>query len=294
MERVVEAVEDPTTTAPSPLLYHLCSVAARESKVVISGEGADELFAGYPWVRAQFPYAARSLASWAAGPLLRGPAQRIMDPRWGRAFRIVSSPSARHADREWLRGLTPYQKRRLLHPDLPTGDEDPDVEPLRPPEETLESCQDRLQERLSVEMTRRLPDGLLLIHDKVSMAHSLEVRMPFLDRHVVDFALSLPSGLKIRHSREKYILRRLVERHLPGIAGRRKYGLHFPMLAPPTHRLSRFLRERLLDSAAGRELFNRTRLEPFVDQVLDGRRDGIRALWNLTNLAMWWDRFISR
>ena len=294
LECVVGAAENPQGSSPSPLLYHLSSVAGKELKVVLSGEGADELFAGYPWFRAQFLYRARALAGPIPRPLLGFMGRRVLDRRWSRAFRILSSPSERDADLEWLRMFTPHQKKLLLNPQLPIQDIDGDVDFMRPPAETFASCQDRLQQRLSVDLTRRLPNEILNVGDKMSMAHSLEVRMPFLDKSVFEFGLTLPSGLKVKDGREKYILSKLVDRLPPEIRNRRKYGLHFPMLAPPGHRFSAYLRERLLDSAASRELFRRPYLEQMLNRTLANRLDAIKPLWSLTTLTVWWDRFMTQ
>ena len=271
MERVVEAAEDPQGSSPAPLLYHLSSVAGKELKVVLSGEGSDELFAGYRWFRGQFLYRARTLAGPIPRPALRFLGRRILDKRWGRAIRILSARSPRDADLEWLRLFTPYQKKLLLNPKLPMQLIDPDLDLKRPPAETLASCRDRLQERLSIDLTRRLPDEILRVGDKMSMAHSLEVRMPFLDKSVFDFGLAVPSRLKLKNGREKYILSKLADRLPPEIRNRRKYGLHFPMLAPPTARFTTYLRERLLDSTASRELFQRPYLEQMLNRTLANR-----------------------
>jgi len=241
----------------------------------LSGEGADELFAGYPWFRAQFLYHARGLAGPVPRPLLRFMGRRVLDRRWGRAFRILSSASEQDADLEWLRMFTPHQKKLLLNPQLPTRGIDHDVEFMRSTEQTVASCRDRLQQRLSVDLTRRLPNEILSVCDKVSMAHSLEVRMPFLDKSVFEFGLALPSELKLKNGREKYILSKLVNRLPPEIRDRRKYGLHFPMLAPPAHRFTAYLRERLLDSTASRELFQRPYLERMLNRTLANRSDAM-------------------
>jgi len=289
MRKVVEAVEEPCTAAPSPLLYQLSAAAGKELKVVVSGEGSDELFGGYPWLRGEWLYRVRPFVP---RPLVRPLADRVLDPRWGRFWRVLAAGSDRIADMEWLRGYTQHQKRSLLNPDLPFA-EGPDFEPFTLPPETLESCVDRQQERLSQEFMRRLGDGLLLINDKVSMAHSLEIRMPFLDRNVIEFALSLPSSMKMRSGREKYILSKLTGRLPPEIARRRKYGLHFPMLATPSGRFPSFVRDTLLNSSRQPGLFHRARLEPWLDDVLAGRRKGMRLLWILTFLAIWWDGFMA-
>jgi asparagine synthase (glutamine-hydrolysing) len=289
ISKVVEAVEEPCIASPSPLLYQLSAAAGKEVKSVVGGEGADELFGGYPWFRRDWMYRARRLAP---RPLLRPLADRVLDVRWGRFWRILAAESDRAADLEWVRDFTGWQKRRFLNPALPLAD-DPDLGPWRPPDATLASCRDRLEERLSLDLTRRLAEGLLFVEDKVSMAHSLEVRLPYLDRDVVDFALSMPSAMKIRNGQEKYVLS-LLTRHLPPeIARRRKYGLHFPMLAPPAGHFSAFVREALLGSSRRQELFDRRHLEPWLANVLAGRSRGMRMAWALVFLAVWWDCFMS-
>ena len=289
LQKVVRAVEEPCTTSPSPLLYQLSAEAASEVKAVVGGEGADELFGGYPWFRGDWLYHARRLAP---RPLLRPLADRVMDPRWGRCWRILAAGSDRDADLEWLRIFTQQQAGRFLNVDLPLGTGQ-DIDPIRPPAETLDSCRDRIEERLSLDFTRRLADGLLFVNDKVGMAHSLEVRMPFLDRSVLDFALRLPSSMKVRNGQAKYVLS-LLTRHLPPeIAGRRKYGLHFPMCAPPSGRFRAFVRETLLSTGRKTELFHRRSLEPWLENALAGRNRGMSQVWMLTNLAVWWDCFLN-
>jgi asparagine synthase (glutamine-hydrolysing) len=289
IRKVVGAVEEPCTASPSPLLYQLSAAAGKEVKAVIGGEGADELFGGYTWFRRDWLYRVRRLAP---RPLLRPLADRVLSPGWGRLWRLLAADSDRAAHLERVRCFTGWQKRWFFNPDLPLAEE-PDLEPWRPPSDTLASCRDRLEERLSLDFTRRLPEGLLFVEDKVSMAHSLEVRLPYLDRDVVDLALSMPSSMKLRNGQEKYVLS-LLGRHLPPeIAKRRKYGLHFPMLAAPAGRFSAFLREVLLESPRRPELFHRRHLEPWLTDVLAGRRRGMDRAWPLVFLAVWWDCFLS-
>ncbi len=287
LPKVVEALEEPCVASPAPLLYQLSATAGRVVKAVIGGEGADELFGGYPWFCGDWLYRARRFVP---RPLLRPLAERVLDPHWGRFWRILASDSDHSADLEWVRGFTRHQRRRFLHPGLPVPART-EGQPLAPPAATLASCWDRQQERLSVDLTRRLPEGLLFVEDKVGMAHSLEIRMPFLDSGIVDFALRLPSSMKRRNGQEKYILS-LLSHHLPpAIAARRKCGLHFPMRTPPAGAFQSFVRDALL-GARRPELFQRRHLEPWLARVLAGRKDGMRHAWLLTVLAAWWDRFL--
>lgn len=99
---------------------------------------------------------------------------------------------------------------------------------LLPTEETSSSCRNLLQRPLALEFTGPLADGILHASDKLSVAHSLEARMPFLDRSVIEFAQSLPSRLKVRAGQERYVLKPMAERLLKEIAQRRKFGLGMP------------------------------------------------------------------
>ncbi|NQT16445.1 MAG: asparagine synthase (glutamine-hydrolyzing) [Planctomycetes bacterium] len=289
LPEVVRALEEPCAAAPFPLVYLLAQAAGREVKVVLGGEGADELFAGYGWLRRRWPYSLRRLVPKA---LLHPVADRVPHSYWRRVLRMATAPNAQSAHRESL-NTCPYSLvRRLLTADLLPPREIDDA--LEVPSETWASCHDLLDERLSVELTSRLPELLLLINDKMSMAHSLEVRMPMLDASVVDFALGLPSDFKMRGNREKYILSRLTHRLPPEVAGRKKQGL-----ALPHQRLfasdagASYARQVLLDGNRQQPLFQKGPLERWLKRILAGRMRDSWLLWRLVVLRVWWDGFLS-
>jgi len=286
LPKLIRHLEEPCTTAPAGLVYQLASLAARHVKTVISGEGADELFGGYEWVRVDSPYLIRKIAPrWVFRQL--GP----WCPHWRlrKAMRIVGAEEDRMADAEWRRHLVPSAKRALLKPEFQNGG--PDLEPVLVSDEVLASCSDSLQRRLAVDFTARLADGILFVSDKVSMAHSLEVRMPFLDRAVVDFALRLPSRLKVRRGREKRVLAEIARRLLPKeIAERRKHGLGYPRGVWQDKAVTGFVRQLLLDSTSGP--FRRSSLEKIL-RTSTMRGGNARHLNLLVFLQSWWNEFIS-
>jgi len=151
---------------------------------------------------------------------------------------------------------------------------------------------DRLQ---YIDTTLYLPGDLLAKTDRMSMAHSLEARVPFLDRAVVELARRIPPGLRLRHLRTKYMLRRAMAGRLPEpILRQRKLGFNLPLagwlagalrdfaqdvLAP-----SRLRRQGLLDAeAVGRLLSEHVRRE----------KDHSRAIWALLFLVVWHDEIVS-
>ncbi len=225
--KVVWHCEDPTTSGNEVPRMMLSGLSARRVKTVLTGEGADELFGGYVWYRLDRllrPLAVlpASIRRWAAPEPL---ARRFP---WG--SRLYLAPREMNGAR-YRRMVGPLHsglaeslfsddlRHRLTHGG---GDEDP-VSPGRlrgwHPFEQLQYW----------ELKTRLPDFIMLKLDRVSMAHSLEVRVPFLDHEVVEFCARIPVSLKMRGLQEKHILRRALRDVLPReIVQRRKRGLMTP------------------------------------------------------------------
>jgi asparagine synthase (glutamine-hydrolysing) len=138
-----------------------------------------------------------------------------------------------------------------------------------------------------------LPDDILMKVDRMSMAHSLEVRPPFLDHRIVEFAASLPPHCKTSGSRQKIVLKQLMKDKLPGVVLRRpKMGLDFP-----AHDWLRgALREFLLDTFATAEsayadFFNFPLINSFVSDHLNRRANLGYHLWGFLNLFLWMNRW---
>jgi asparagine synthase (glutamine-hydrolysing) len=288
--KICSHLEEPCANVPAGVIYVLASLAGAHLKTVVSGEGSDELFGGYEQYRVTFPYVLRRLVPRSAARLAAMWCQHV---RLRRGLRFLGAPDGRSADGEWDRLFTSEDKRRILNPRLQSGG--PDLEPVLIDPDILASCQDTLQRRLSFEFTGRLGNGILLVSDKMAMAHSLEVRMPFLDRSVVEFALRLPSRLKVHGGREKVILSTLARRHLPPeIAARRKKGLAYPdgfWSRPPC---DKYTRELLLDSAGPDGPLDRGYLQQYIPQWLrGGDRDAGAQISRLVFLQSWWNEFFG-
>jgi len=282
---VVDALEEPLVTAPALAGYQLARLAARDVKVTLSGEGADELFAGYPWLLDDRAYRFRG---WVPRRVAHNLAEHAGRERLRRWLRILGADDEETADREALRFFTPAE-RAAAFPGLPSFIDESE---LAAPAQTVASAKDRLQRRLAFELTRRLAHGILAVSDKMTMANSLELRMPFLDRAVVELALRLPSRLKVRGSREKYAIRRLASRLPPEIGGRRKFGLHYPIATWLAGPLRGYLREFLLDPRRN-GLVDRRFLARRLDRWLADPHAGPHKLWAILWVQAWHDRFFE-
>ena len=242
----------------------LAERAAEELKVVFSGEGGDEVFAGYR------RYGERAPWRWA---------KSLINPGSG-GFRTHG-----HMRGHWLRRLPGSTLARALRHFRA---------PLRaawaetPPDWSF------VQRAQYTDLTRALPDNLLVKLDRITMAFGLEGRVPFLDHRVVAFGLSLPDGLKLAGSIGKLFLRRWAERYLPAahLAGRKR-GFHVPMADILTGTRFEQLAQKLPHSPAIQEWFR----PAGVDALLAAhRRDGrhAREVWMLLQFALWHRLFVER
>jgi asparagine synthase (glutamine-hydrolysing) len=208
--------------------------------------------------------------------------------RW---LRIAAAPHLRAADAEWRRLFTPEEKRRLLVPEWQANG--PDLEPLWLDEAIAASCEDGIQRRLAGDFRGRLAEAILVTYDKTAMAHSLEARLPFLDRGVIELAEVLPSRLKMHRGREKVAVGELARRLLPpDIAARRKQGLSYPKRSwsrPPA--VGR-LRPLLLDGD-DRGPFQAGPLARLLAHEA-GRREEERRFATLVFLRAWWNEHFSQ
>jgi asparagine synthase (glutamine-hydrolysing) len=286
LPRVAEHLEEPCCNLPVGVWLVLASLAGRHVKTAISGEGSDELFGGYERFQVNYPYLLRRFIPRAPARLA---AHWCGHTRLRRGLGLLGASDDRRADAEFSRIFAPEDKRVMLRPEFHT--DGPDIEPALISPRLLETCTDRLQRRLSYDLTARLANAILFTTDKMSMAHSLEVRMPFLDQSVMEFAFGLPSRLKVHRGREKVILSTLARRHLPlEIAARRKKGLAYPLNAWTRPPLNKYVRELLLDSHGP---LDRRYLERQLPLWLRGRVPGRMEIGCLVMLQTWWNQFVA-
>jgi asparagine synthase (glutamine-hydrolysing) len=135
-----------------------------------------------------------------------------------------------------------------------------------------------------------MPDHLLVTVDRMAMAHSLETRSPLVDHKVVEYAASIPGGLKLKGNQLKYVLKRIAARYLPPeLIHRRKQGFGFPLAMWMRTELRDFVRNLFARSRfIELGLFERRYVEQLIDEHLSGKIDHNYRLWLLINLEVWY------
>jgi len=243
--------------------YLVAQLASRTVKVVLSGAGGDELFAGYPWRYAH-----------AQGATTLDEFSRCYAAYWS----ILLSDAAKPA---FLAGELAAAARSFSATSMATMVmEDHADQPLEDP----------LSAALTFE-ARTYLQGLFVVEDKLSMAHSLESRVPFLDNDLVDFACTIPSRYKLRDGTSKHVLRQAMCGLIPDdILSARKQGF-----APPEDAWFRgaalpYLREMVLaERSLGRGYFQPKALKRVFDEHVAGAVNHKKLLWSLLCFE-WWNR----
>jgi asparagine synthase (glutamine-hydrolysing) len=263
IERFADPVADP---AAIPLYVLAAAIARHGLKVVLSGEGSDELFAGYP------DYAERLAAQrgW------RGAVWRLtggLPPYFGHAAVAQS---------EMLRALLPHDEAV----ELPIVAEHAAA--------ARAAGMDALQSMLFVDLVVRLPEDLLARTDRVTMAHGVEARVPFLDHTLVEHAFWLPSAVKVQGGVGKQVLKRAARADVPAeIVDRPKAGFPTPVRGWLSGPLRDVFGAWLLEGDEEPPCLAAATLARLVDEHLSGRRDWSLLLWRVWFFRVWHARWIA-
>ncbi|MGE5617457.1 MAG: asparagine synthase (glutamine-hydrolyzing) [Candidatus Woesearchaeota archaeon] len=290
LPKLVASFDEPFADSSAIPTYLVSELAAEHVKVVLSGEGGDELFGGYETYAADQLALRMGSAAARLAPLverLPSSSRRVsLDYRAKRFVRASALPPLeRHHG--WKEIFSAEQRAALLAPEWRhvAGD------PLDPWRERFAETEDapllaRLQD---VDLGIYLPDDLLVKTDRMSMAHSLEARVPYLDPVVGELALALPTELKVRGLSKKRLLRRTAADLIPrSILRARKRGFSMPAAAWLRGELEPLARELL----APERMRSQGYFEPgFVTQLLEDhvarRHDHSRQLWGLMSFTLW-------
>jgi asparagine synthase (glutamine-hydrolysing) len=282
----LEGADEPFAVSSALAVHHLARVAREHVKVVLTGDGADEILGGYPWRHG--PSLARATAM-AAVRSRRGaratdaPLSRLMAARLARLLR---RPDEHYA--EIVSAFTPEEMDALLADDARELGRRAWAENAVRRRYREAPVDDEVNRRLVTDLRTTLVDEMLTKVDRMTMSSGLEARVPFLDRALVEWAFHQPGRHKVRGGTGKLLLRRVARERLPRAAARPKHGFDVPAgewLRGP-------LRERLRDAlspaaVARRGLFRPEAVERLLDAHLRGRADHSRKVLTLFALELW-------
>ncbi|KPV41981.1 asparagine synthase (glutamine-hydrolyzing) [Alicyclobacillus ferrooxydans] len=290
---MLDALEEPLGDPSALALYYLSELAKRHVTVVLSGEGADELFGGYPIYHEPKSLALfKHLPNWST-TLARRVGESMPYGMKGKSF--------------LLRGTTPLERRFLgnihvFHEDVKHTLFESGAF-LREPNPTYRITDpiyrqnhhvDEITRMQIIDLNTWLPGDILLKADKMTMAHSLELRVPFLDTDLFELASTVPTEYRVFEKQGKYVLRQAAAQWLPKeVRERPKLGFPVPYRKWLRESMGQLLWD-VFQSSSIRHYFSARYVEDMLLQHRSGARDYGRELWTLLSFLMWYQVFEGR
>ena len=288
---IAAAFDEPYADSSALPADAVSRLTAQHVKVALSGEGGDELFAGYQTYAADLLAPRLARVARVARPVIErvpSSSRRVSLDYKARRFVRAAGLPALERHHGWKEILAPEVRARLLAP-LHDG---------RAPVDPVDLLRARYAETVGAEPLARLQDvdvapyladDLLTKTDRMSMAHSLEVRVPFLDPHVAELAFALPRSAKVRFLAKKRLLRSVAGTLLPReVARGAKRGFSIPMAAWLRGPLLPMARDLLAPEAIARAgVLDPAPVTRLLDEHVARRDDHSRALWGLLCFVLW-------
>lgn len=281
-------MDEPQANPSSIPLYFLSELASEHVTVVLSGEGADELFGGYEWydetpVMKKYKKVPKPLRKLVAKlvknkPYFKGKmlmvkgGSDVEDYFIGQAFVFEEDEAKDILNKEYSQS--------------------PSIKDITKPIYEKVKDKDDLTKKQYLDLNLWLPGDILLKADKMSMAHSLELRVPFLDKEVMKVAQDIPRDYRVNDENTKYVLRKAANEVLPDEwAKREKKGFPVPIREwLKEEKYHRIVKESF-ESDYAREFFDTTKIVKLLDNHYNGNENNARKIWVIYIFLVWYKRF---
>jgi len=297
--------EEPTADSSMVAIYYLSRLARERVKMCLSGDGGDELLAGYETYQAYYLGKIYRIVSKMTGGFIAGLASKLpvshtkvsFDFKVKRFIRGAELPAER-AHFYWRVSFDENEKRELYTEEVKEQLTQADTfETTYGAYFKEANAKHPINRMLYADTCFYLPNDMLVKIDRMSMAHGLEVRVPFLDHELVEFLATVPPYLKLRYLiQKKYLLKKLMIGHLPrAIIYRQKQGFNLPKGIW----MKGTLRDMCLDILSAKKIgelgyFKPDVVKKILDDHFQDKKDNSHQIWGLVVFFLWWERFIKR
>lgn len=281
-------MDEPQSNPSSVPLYFLAKMASEHVTVVLSGEGADEIFAGYEWY-ADTPTVARYKRVPRALRRAGASVAKVMPNFKGKNFLLKGGERPEDYFVGQAMVFPEKEAASILKPAYRVG---PTATELTKPVYARVPQQDEVTKKQYLDMNMWLPGDILLKADKMCMAHSLELRVPFLDKKVMEFAQTVPTRYRIQGTNTKIVMRAAANKALPDEwANRPKKGFPVPIrFWLREDKYYNIVKEHFTAPYAA-EFFDTTALMRLLDEHKAEKADHQRKIWTVFTFLVWYRRF---
>ncbi|NMD72148.1 asparagine synthase (glutamine-hydrolyzing) [Bacillus sp. DNRA2] len=290
LPKIMWHTDDPLADPACVPLYFVAREARKHVTVVLSGEGADELFGGYNIYREPQDLEVFNKIPAIGKTLLKGIAQMMPEGMKGKSF--------------IERGVTPMEERYIGNAKMFTEEEkrelfrgfngEIDYRDITKPLYAESRGYDPVDRMQFIDIHTWMRGDILLKADKMTMAHSLELRVPFLDKAVFDVASKIPTSLKTANGTTKYILRKAVEGVVPDhVLTRKKLGFPVPIRHWLKNEMNDWAKKTIQESNTD-HLINKQYVLNLLDEHCQDKADNSRKIWTVLMFMVWHDVYIEK
>ena len=302
IENIVCSFDEPFADHGAIPNYFVCKMARENMTVALSGLGGDELFSGYPrhlgFALSEIYATVPSVMRNTVIPYI---VEKLPESKGGEV----------HVN--WLKrfvrgGRLPPEQRYMTYVNLMSGYRKTDLysqEVLKVRngkefgEEFLsffrsKNAKHSVDKVCYTDIKTYLPDDILALTDRISMMHSLEVRVPFLDHKLVEFCATIPHQLKMRFFKPKYLLKKSLHDILPeNVLKHKKQGFVSPMNIWLNTRLKNYVRDTILSAGSTNVLFQKKAVESVLDEHYAGKQLNTALIWSLLTFTIWQKKYLT-
>lgn len=290
LPKIMWHMDDPLADPACVPLYFVAREARKHVTVVLSGEGADELFGGYNIYREPQSLEVFNKIPRVGKVLLKGIASMMPEGTKGKSFieRGVTPMEERYIGNAKM--FTEEEKRELLNVYRNGLDYTDITKPLYQESAGYDPV-DRMQ---YIDIHTWMRGDILLKADKMTMAHSLELRVPFLDKAVFETASRIPTSLKTANGTTKYILRKAAEGVVPDhVLNRKKLGFPVPIRHWLKNEMNEWAKKIIRESNTD-HLFNKTYMLKLLEDHCQGKADNSRKIWTVLSFMVWHQVYVEK
>lgn len=287
-------------------MYHAAELASRHVKVVLGGDGGDELFAGFDRylglqrldrLGSLAPVASRMVLGPLAALLPESFAYKSLTQKLRWLGRVADAPTTaeRYAEATLFFRFSHQQKEELFTDPIWRSVGGTDSSRVLVDEFSGAPATELVDRMLYTDYMTRLPEHSLMLTDRMSMAHGLEVRSPLVDRGLTEFLAGFPPSMKIRRGELKVALRRVAEDYLPReIVRREKQGFMFPVAYWFEDELQPFLRATLSKARSVADgIFRAETVTRLLDEHRARKIDNHVRIWMILNFEIWYRLYVE-
>lgn len=290
MPKIMYHMDEPLADASAIALYFVAREAAKHVKVVTSGEGADEFFGGYTIYHE--PQSLKWLSwmpkSWRKS--MANLAEKLPEGMKGRSYIIRASKSVEERFIGNANIFSVEERKKILKQRTNA----PSPQKLLAPAYKKMKAYDDTTKMQYIDLTNWLPGDILLKADKMSMAHSLELRVPFLDKEVFEAARLIRTNMKLKDKTTKFAFRRVAEPCLPEVTtNKKKLGFPVPIRVWLKEDTGYGKVKEAFQSEAAGKFFHQEPIMRLLDDHRSGLRDNSRKIWTVYTFLVWYQVFFG-